>query len=653
MRCLVFVYCVIPLAAASAQQPDSTHVLPQITVTASRLPDRLLHAPVHVTVLDARRARTVSELLSKGSAIYIRQYSGGLATLSQRGAGAAQTVVLLDGHRIASPQLGQLDLSLIPTLLLSSVEIASGAGSSVYGTDALAGVVNLRTAAAPPGLTVQASRGSFGQRTGAMSASVSTGALAGQLAAEYVSADGDYPYLNTGFFPARSTPRRGADQKRRSLYAVMQRPASRGGFNIAAWINQAERGLPSIHASVPRRERQWDRHLRVWASVNWQARRAAFLLSGLAQQGSLRYANDQLGIDDTGRTLISSLDAEARLAVGSRWRLTGGLSSGFGQARHPSLSAAARQWHGAAFATAVGHYRRLRLYPALRMDAYSSRLVRNPRLGLNMQLAGSLHLKASAGRAFRMPTFNDRFWQPGGNPDLRPEHGWTYDLGMRLESRRGHAELSTFASRITDQIIWQPTPDGYWAPRNLFRLRGRGLEAEGAWRQSLSSAMSAAARLTVSYVDSREMLGDTRARAVRLLPREQIKGALHLSAGPFLLETSARYTGTRSVATDGTLQLPAFLLLDAHALFRGRSGHATTTLGVFVDNVLNTRYEYLSSSPMPPRVLRLQLTLHLHYRHEQTADTRARHRPPGASAFGIRPASNGRMGRQPGQFFRP
>lgn len=612
MRCVVLVYCVIPLAAANAQPSDSTLVLPQITVTASRLPDRLLHAPVHVRVLDARRARTVSELLSKGSAIYIRRYSGGLATMSQRGAGAAQTVVLLDGHRIASPQLGQLDLSLIPTLLLSSVEIASGAGSSVYGTDALAGILNLRTAAAPPGLSIQASSGSFGRRTGALVASVNTGPVSGQLAAEYASADGDYPYLNTGFFPARSTPRRGADQVRRSLYAALRRPATRGGFTLAAWINQAERGLPSIHASVARRERQWDRHLRVWASGNWQARRAAFRLSGLAQKGSLRYANDQSGIDNEGRTFISSLDAEARLAIGSRWRLTGGVASGYGQARHPSHSNAAREWHGAVFATAVGNYGRLRLYPALRMDAYSSRLARNPRLGLNIQLAGSLHLKASAGRAFRMPTFNDRFWQPGGNPELLPEYGWTYDMGIRLESRQGHAEFSAFMSRITDQIIWRPTSGGYWTLRNLHRLRGRGLEAEGAWRHCLTNTAGAGARLTASYVDSREVLGNTRTRAVRLLPREQVKGGLHLSAGPFLLETSARYTGTRSVTTDGTLQLPAFLLFDVHALFRSRSGHASTSLGIYVDNVLNTRYEYLSSSPMPPRELRLQLTISLY-----------------------------------------
>ncbi len=612
MRCVVLIYCVIPLVAASAQHADSILVLPHITVTATRLPDTLLHAPVHVKVLDPRRASTVSELLSKESALYIRQYSGGLATMSQRGAGAAQTVVLLEGHRIASPQLGQLDLSLIPTLLLTTVEIASGAGSSVFGTDALAGVVNLRMNPVPAGLSVRASRGSYGRRTGSIAAGVGARTISARLAAEYVASDGDYPYLNTGVFPARSTPRRGADQMRRTLYAGVQRTTARAGFNAAAWINQAERGLPSIHASVPRRERQWDRHLRVWAGGRWRMHRAEFRLSSLAQKASLRYASDQLRIDDTGQTLLFSIDGEARLALGRHWRLTGGLSSGYGRARHPSLSNAARQWHGAAFVTGAGKYGRLRVFPALRLDAYASRLIGNPRVGLNMRLAGSTHLKASAGRAFRMPTFNDRFWQPGGNPELRPEHGWTYDVGIRLESGRGHAELSTFVARITDQIIWQPTTDGYWSPRNLHRLHGRGLEVEGAWHRSMAHALGAGVRLTASYVDNREVLDDTRTRAVRLLPREQFKAGLDLRTGPFLLEVSARFLGARSVTTDGTSQLPAFVLLDAHAQFRHRVGQASSSLGFLVDNVLNSRYEYVPSSPMPPRELRLQLTINLH-----------------------------------------
>ncbi len=612
MTRVLFLWCFLPLSAADARQRDTTYALPQITVTATRLPARLLHAPVRVAILDPRAAPTVSELLSRQSSLYVRQYSGGLATISQRGAAAAQTVVLLDGHRIASPQLGQLDLSVIPTLLLSSVEIISGAGSSVLGTDALAGVLNLRTSTAPPGLRIRVGTGSFGRRSGALAASGRRGRLTAQMAAEYDAADGDYPYLDAGRFPPRMTPRRGADRRRHSLYSALRWEASGGQFRLAGWMNDVERGLPTIHGSVPRRERQWDRHLRLWFGGDRRIGSSFLHLNGLAQTGSLRYANSLLAIDDTGRTFISSIDAEVRLAAGIRWQVATGFSGGYGQARHPRLSLSATEWHGAAFASAAGTYGPLRLYPALRLDAYLPRWTMNPRLGLNLRLVAGLHLKASAGRGFRVPTFNDRFWLPGGNPDLRPERSWTYDMGARWEGIHGNGEFTFFASRTADQILWRPTPEGYWAPENLQRLHTRGLEAASAWRMALPRRFRASGRLVATYVDAREQRVDAPERRVRLLPRHQLKSSLAVTSGAFLLGASARFTGRRSITTDNSSYAGAFLLFDTRGEFRHRGGSTSTSVGVHVDNLRNTRYEYLPSSPMPPREFRLELTLILH-----------------------------------------
>ena len=109
-----------------------------------------------------------------------------------------------------------------------------------------------------------------------------------------------------------------------------------------------------------------------------------------------------------------------------------------------------------ALAGLVGSFQELLSKAGIRLeDGFSALLNRsdtsavstvNPRLGLNLRLlqGSTLHLKASAGRSFRVPTFNDRFWQPGGKPDLNPERGWTYDLGLRLEHRYGQAEATVF-----------------------------------------------------------------------------------------------------------------------------------------------------------------------------------------------------------------
>ena len=122
-----------PLPVFAAQEADSTVTLPPITVTALRIPVSVVRAPIRTQVLDRSAisesgSLTVADLLRQRSALYVRDYVGGLSTLSQRGGTASQTLVLLDGHRIASPQAGQLDLSLLPTILLNAVEVTSGAG---------------------------------------------------------------------------------------------------------------------------------------------------------------------------------------------------------------------------------------------------------------------------------------------------------------------------------------------------------------------------------------------------------------------------------------------------------------------------------------------------------------------------------------------
>lgn len=629
MRRLFFLLCaVLPAAPTLAQALlDTTVALPAVTVTATRGLARLAAAPARVTVLDAEAmaaagAQTVADLLTARSAMFVRRYGeGGLASLSLRGTGASQTLVLLDGHRIASPQLGQLDLSLLPTLLLESVEVMGGAGSPLYGTDALGGVVNLRTLR--PGLrrmlTVRGGYGAYGARTGGLLAAGSRGALSALALVEYDAAQGDYPYLNKGLFPPQEVAREGGDRRRLALYSSLAYTGRRDQVRLAAWYNEAERGLPTIGGAQARRERQWDTHLRLWADAERRVGWGTLRLSGLAQEGTLRYANPQLDLDDTGRTFIASVDAEAQAVVSPRWLLAGGLAGGYGQARHPSLQDDATELHGGAFVQATGSFGRLLLYPALRADLYSRADTSalwslSPRLGANLRLlAGpALHLKASAGRAFRVPTFNDRFWQPGGQPGLKPERGWTYDLGLRLEDRLGQAEVSVFVTRVRDQIVWLPVPAGYYAPDNVQRVRSRGLEASYRWRWTLARGLGLSGSVFYTLTDARDR-SDPGARSfdqpVRLVPRHQLKSHLGLRLGPAHLDVAGRYAGRRYITTDGTRFLDPFFVIDGQLRLRRRFRPVEAVLAVVVENVLDRRYEVIPANPMPPRHARLQLTL--------------------------------------------
>ncbi|HET6566475.1 MAG TPA: TonB-dependent receptor plug domain-containing protein, partial [Rhodothermales bacterium] len=218
-----------PALALGQAAPDTTVALPDVTVTATRLPTSTARAPVRVTVLDgeaiqATAASSAADLLEARSSLFVKRYgASGLASLSLRGSSPAQTLVLLDGHRIADPQLGELDLSLLPTILMQSIEVVRGASSALYGTDGMGGVVNVRTVAPAdaPQVRVLGGLGAYGARNGSVLFSQREGRFSGLALVDYDGTEGNFPYLNHGFLPPREVRRTGADRTRRSLLSSL------------------------------------------------------------------------------------------------------------------------------------------------------------------------------------------------------------------------------------------------------------------------------------------------------------------------------------------------------------------------------------------------------------------------------------------------
>ena len=96
---------------------------------------------------------------------------------------------------------------------------------------------------------------------------------------------------------------------------------------------------------------------------------------------------------------------------------------------------------------------------------------------------GNVMLKASVSRNYRFPTLNDLYFLPGGNPNLRNEHGFSYDAGVSFEVGKENAYklnggVNWFDSYIDDWIIWLPTTKGFFSPRNVKKVHAYGIEVK-------------------------------------------------------------------------------------------------------------------------------------------------------------------------------
>jgi len=461
--------------------------------------------------------------------------------------------------------------------------------------------------------------GAFGERGGSvLLGGPVTDRTSVLVAADLQATDGDFPYVDEARFPPETVRRRNADRTRRSVFGSVRSRQGDHRLRLSGWLTTAERGLPPASSTAPAQERQWDTQLRLWGRDRMRLGDGSLTVQGMTQHTRLRYANPQQNIDQTGRTWAHSLESTLRTPLTDHWTTAAGATGGLARARHPKLDDDAHQEHLAAFAEGTGTYGRLRLYPALRTDAYwmpnsRTHLPVTPRLGLNWQPVAawpSLRLKAHVARAFRVPTFNDRYWQPGGTPDLQPERSWGGDVGLRLDRSRGHVELTAFAQRRRDQIVWQPTGNGYWSPRNVDRVRALGLEASGERTWSLAGAATLQTGLTYTFTDARNRTDPGSAsynEPLRYVPRTQIKGHSTLTWGPATLTLHARYTGRRYVTSDGRQFLDPYVMAGTQLTLQHSVAGVQTSLELDIDNLLNTEYESVGGRPMPPRHARLRL----------------------------------------------
>jgi len=619
-----------PAHAQPVAPADS--LLPEVSVVATRAAVAALDAPARVEVrtradVEATGARSAADLLSaRGTALVQRYGPGGLASLALRGSTAAQTLVLLDGHRLTDPQLGQLDLALLPALLLDRVEVLHGAGSALHGGGAIGGALALTTPRAygeGPRVEAESRAGAWGERSVGGLAAAPFGPLAVAVAAEHRTARADFPYFDPNAGVSGGTVRRtGADE---SLFSIYARAETEGATRAALslWAGRAERGIPGAAGTAAEQGgRQWDRHLRLWGDVTTPAGPGATLrVGGLLQRASLRYSGP--ATDDTGRTTLAEGTAEWQRARGS-FLLALGVEGGWATAQHPSLTDGASEKRGALWGSAVVQRGRFLVYPAVRLDAFTRQdgpmlAAVSPRLGLNVRLAPALHLKAAAGTAFRPPTFNDRFWRyadptaPAGDPALRPERAWTLDTGARLERGGLAAEATVYLAGARDQIVWLPGPTGLYAPENIARTRTRGLEATLDVAPRRAGPVRVGGGAAYALTDARDRTSPDVSPPLRYVARHLVRAWTGVGAtvGPvaLTLDLHARLVGPRPTRADGGAPLPAHLVLDGGLRAARRFPRLRAEAGLGVENLTDTAYSVVGGYPMPPRHARFSLRL--------------------------------------------
>lgn len=577
-------------AAIFSSQSFAQDELEETVVTATRTPVPLdaLGAPVIVITRDdieRSLASDVSELLHGQAGLEISRNGGPgqTTTLFTRGTDSNHTVVLVDGVRINPGTIGGAALQNIPPESIERIEVVKGPRSSLYGTDAIGGVVQVFTrGASREGFSAGATYGSDETQQmfadGAIAAhddfrfGFGGGYAESQGMPTYLDSTSDRGYRNvTGRLSAEYDATEAFTLRARAWRAEGRTEYSDQDFFTGEFIDRSNDFETSVYSLEGDFRREGGLGVRVTAS------RAVDDIDQL---------QPNFAGFDFAHTRRNNVDVQVDLPTFANHALTFGVmrsdedtdANSFGATfdENTSITQAFVQDQ-----FSVGRVTSRLALGGVDHETFGSELTWNAEVGVGFDTGTRVTL--SGGKAFRAPDATDRFGF-GGNPDLQPEVSRQVELSVRQKlGARQRLTLSAFDNRIRDLInyfvIDPVTFDG--ENRNIDRARIKGVELGWAFT---GEAWRARAELTLQ--DPRDETLDTR---LLRRSREALSLAVNRDVGRLDIGVDLVASGNRK-----DIGFPA-ASLDSYALFNATLRYRATpqlTLQGRFENLFDEDYTF-------------------------------------------------------------
>jgi vitamin B12 transporter len=600
-RCLPAAALLLASYSAFATELDS------IIVTATRTAQTVDETLSSVTVItrkeiERQQAQSVQDLLRGIQGVSIANNGGPGKTTSVflRGTGSDHVLVLIDGIKVGSATQGTTAFQDIPVEQIERIEIVRGPRSSLYGSEAIGGVIQIFTREGGGELKPFFSIGGGSYQTYKASAGVSGGGERGWYSLSASSID------TGGFNACDGKPSPGG------AGCFTTEPDKDGYRNLSGSLRAGYRfdgGIEvGVHALRANGDTAFDGGfvnqsesvqqvlggtLRFSPAEPWRVT----LTAGRSRDESDNFKDGAFKSRfDTERDTLS---LQNDIAIATDHLLTVGADYQDDRVDSTSAFAVTSRDNRGLFIQYQGAFGKHDVQLSLRRDDNAQFGNRNTGgAAWGYALDKDLRLTASYGTAFKAPTFNELYFPGSGNPNLRPETSGSFELGLSGKIAWGHWSLNVYETRIDDLITFDASA---FAPANIDQARIHGLEAVvgiklGGWDLNTNLTLLAPENRSGGTNDGNVLPRRTR-QSLRLdadhdLGRYRL-GATLLAAGKGYDDLA----NTRELGGYATLDLRAEVALARDWRVQAR-----------VENLLDKDYESAAFFNQPGRSLYLTLS---------------------------------------------
>ena len=602
---------------------------------------------IDTLILKEKMALSLAELLLENSSVFIKTYGrGATATASLRGTGASHTNVYWNGIKINSPMSGAADFSLVPLYFIDDVAIHFGQSSMNFGSGGLGGSVNLSSSPTwnkDFGSRVYQSLGSYNTYSTAGFASYGKNHLKGQTRVFWEKSDNNFTYQNVAKLDRPIEVQQNADYtKYGALQELYFRPRPNSILSAKVWMQETSRGIPGLMSNYSNLDYNRQNDQTINSIIEWHK------------------SNRELSWRVSTALSIWNLDYNfiKKSAQGNVLPVISGESNTLSWYNRANLDIELLSWLQADF-NAELNVHRVKTFERILTNGYNvsqahsnvrTRLMANPfeRLSLVLLLAEDIYdekltpisssfnfeyrllkgknlaAKGGVSRNYHHPSLNDLYWQPGGNPNLKPEDGFSVEGGLKYEfehnKNKSSIDFSLFHSKISNWIMWLPHLKGYWEPVNLNLVNTRGAEVSVHLNQKIGFVRFTAIgsySYTLSTIENPGgiMRPETIGMQLPFIPVHSGGLAVNTLWRKYHLiytftHFSERYTTTSNNPNSLRRLYPYYM--SSAAISRDFVTHKTRMgLQLRVDNLLNESYQTILWRPMPGRnyslVFRLEI----------------------------------------------
>ena len=443
----------------------------------------------------------LGELLTAFSPVFIKSYGkGSISSASFRGTAASHTQVLWNGFSINSPMLGQVDFSYIPDSFFNEIKLLFGGGSLFERGGALGGAVlldNFTDVTKRPLFHINQSAGSFKTFNTAVNVNAGKGNFGSETGIIFQSSKNDFKYYNNGVIPPEYMKQENASYLNTGFQQHFSSKYKNGRFDFITWNQWNNRNIPPIMTNVLKggNPEEYQNSFFSRNILNWRyfKNKSAFTVKAAWFYENQHYFLRTTTQDSSQVSLIDSknktngfyLKSSFKRELFPGWKVFSGIDLSFDKVKSNNYEDVKRRNTGSLHAGVEKSFNKRLFVNLLLREEVAGGVFLPPMFfaGINYKVLSNegLFLRATASKNFHLPTLNDLYWYPGGNPNLKPESATEYDAGLNYyKSFSGKLVVSVdvtgYYSFINDWIQWVPSDYRYWTPLNISYVKARGVE---------------------------------------------------------------------------------------------------------------------------------------------------------------------------------